>query len=197
MKRFIIVVDTQADFMRADGALAVAGAEALIVPMQRWLASLRPAETAGVLFTFDTHTDEVYAASAEAEQFPLHCVRSTPGWANVLDPGAIDPAIPVYRLEKGVFDMWAEPDVMIETVATGETVARETFFDALKAQDACEVAVIGVAADYCVRWAIDGLLARAFTVQVPANLTRGIARPMEQVIQEEFADAPVRVEAMA
>ena len=57
--------------------------------------------------------------------------------------------------------------------------------------------MIGVAADYCVRWAIDGLLARAFTVRVPADLTRGIARQMEQVIQEEFADAPVRVEAMA
>ena len=54
MQRFVVVVDTQADFMCADGALPVAGAEALIAPMQRWLASLRPAETAGVLFTFDT-----------------------------------------------------------------------------------------------------------------------------------------------
>src|SRR3546814_5175396 len=47
MQRLVVVVDTQADFMWADGALSVAGAEALIAPMQRWLSSLRPAETAG------------------------------------------------------------------------------------------------------------------------------------------------------
>jgi nicotinamidase-related amidase len=54
MQRFVIVVDTQADFMLADGALPVAGADALIASMQAWLAALRPEETAGILFTFDT-----------------------------------------------------------------------------------------------------------------------------------------------
>ncbi|MDF0544325.1 isochorismatase family protein [Sphingobium sp. H39-3-25] len=197
MQRFVVVVDTQADFMCADGALPVAGAEALIAPMQRWLASLRPAKTAGVLFTFDSHSAEAYPASAEAEQFPLHCVRRTPGWANMLDSGAVDPAIPVYQLEKGVFDMWAEADVSIEAVATGETVARDAFFAALWARDVREVAVIGVAADYCVRWAIEGFVARAFAVELPAGLTRGIARPIEQVVAEDFANAPVRLETTA
>lgn len=70
MQRFVIVVDTQADFMRADGALSVAGAEALIAPMQRWLASLRPAETAGVLFTFDTHSADAYPAPPRPDSFP-------------------------------------------------------------------------------------------------------------------------------
>ena len=194
MQRFVVVVDTQADFMCADGALPVAGAEALIAPMQRWLESLRLAGTAGVLFTFDTHSAEAYPASAEAEQFPLHCVRGTPGWANMLDSGAVDPAIPVYRLEKGVFDMWAEADVVIEAVATGETVARDAFFASLRACGVREVVVIGVAADYCVRSAIEGFVARAFAVELPVGLTRGIARPIEQVVAEDFANAPVRVE---
>jgi nicotinamidase/pyrazinamidase len=197
MQRFVVVVDTQADFMCADGALPVAGAEALIAPMQRWLASLRPAETAGVLFTFDTHSAEAYPLSAEADQFPLHCVRRTPGWANMLDSSAVDPAIPIYRLEKGVFDMWAEADVAIEAVATGETVAREAFFAVLRARSVREVAVIGVAADYCVRWAIEGFVARAFAVELPAGLTHGIARPIEQVVAEDFANAPVRLETAA
>ena len=47
--------------------------------------------------------------------------------------------------------------------------------------------VIGVAADYCVRWAIDGLVERGFRVIVPQALTRGIARPIEQVLAEDFA----------
>lgn len=197
MKRFVIVVDTQADFMNADGALSVDGAEVLIAPMRAWLASLRPAETAGVLFTFDSHFADTYQGSAEAEQFPIHCVYRTPGWENVLDPDAVDPAVRVYRLEKGVFDMWAEPDLAIEAVATGEKVARDAFFAGLKARGVTEVTVIGVAADYCVRWAIEGLIARGFAVEVPAGLTRGIARPIEQVVAEDFADAPVRLKAAA
>ena len=51
MKRFVIVVDMQRDFVAADGALPVPGAEALIAPMNAWLASLRPADVTGVLFT--------------------------------------------------------------------------------------------------------------------------------------------------
>lgn len=197
MQRFVIVVDTQADFMNADGALSIDGAEALIAPMQAWLASLRPTETAGVLFTFDSHFADTYRRSVEAEQFPIHCVYRTPGWENVLDPDAIDPAVAVYRLEKGVFDMWAEPDLAVAAVATGKKVARDAFFAQLKAGGATEVTVIGVAADYCVRWAIEGLVARGFAVEVPTGLTRGIARPIEQVVADDFADAPVRLEAAA
>ena len=52
-------------------------------------------------------------------------------------------------------------------------------------------------ADYCVRWAIEGLVARGFTVDVPQGLTRGIARPIAQVVAEDFADAPVRLEPAA
>lgn len=193
MRRFIVVVDTQADFMHGEGALAVDGAEALIGPMQAWLAALDPADTAGVLFTFDTHLADTFPRSAEAEQFPIHCVRGTPGWQNVLDAHATPPGIPIYRIEKGVFDMWAEPDLVIEAIGTGEATPRDAFFAGLKAKGVEQVTVIGVAADYCVRWAIDGLVARGFSVQVPPNLTRGIARQVEEVLAAEFAGAPVRM----
>lgn len=193
MQQFVIVVDTQADFMHADGALPVAGADRLEAPMQAWLAALAPEETAGVLFTFDTHSVEAYADSAEAEQFPPHCLRGTPGWGNVLDAATIDPAIPVYRLEKGVFDMWAEPEVAIEAAGTGESIDREAFFARLKAEGVETMTVIGVAADFCVRWAIAGLVERGFAVAVPAALTRGIVRQIEEVVADDFAGVPVRL----
>jgi nicotinamidase/pyrazinamidase len=197
MKRFVIVVDTQADFMRADGALYVSEANTLIGPMQARLCSLLERDTAGVLFTFDTHSTETYGGSAEAEQFPVHCLRGTEGWENVLHPEAVDHTIPIYRLEKHVFDMWAEPDAAIELSATGEQIARDHFFAELKAQGVTDVSVFGVAADYCLRWAIEGLLTRGFAVEVPAHLTRGIARSIEQVIAEQFGDAQVQLEAAA
>ncbi|WP_333927328.1 hypothetical protein [Sphingomonas sp. LR55] len=101
MARFVVVVDTQWDFMAADGALSVAGAEGLVAPMQAWLSALKPGETLGVLFTFDTHFRETYAASPEAAMFPIHCVRGTRGWENMLDVALVDPAIPAWRIEKG------------------------------------------------------------------------------------------------
>ena len=80
MRSFVIVVDMQRDFVEASGALPVPDAEAIVAPMQQWLAALTPAETAGVLLTFDTHDPVTYAASSEARQFPIHCDKATPGW---------------------------------------------------------------------------------------------------------------------
>lgn len=195
MPKFVIVVDAQRDFMALDGALPVPGADALVGPMNGWLAALRPEDTAGVLMTFDTHHADTYPLTAEAERFPLHCVRGSEGWATMLDPGLIDPAVPLHRLEKGVFAMWEEPDVVVEDARDPDAtpVARDRFFDALKARGVEEVMVIGVAADYCVRWAVEGLLDRGFRVTVPAALTRGIARGIEAVAAEEWAGRPVAV----
>ncbi|WP_404711873.1 cysteine hydrolase family protein [Sphingomonas sp. MMS24-J13] len=195
MRRFVIVVDTQRDFMAPDGALSVTGADALIEPMEAWLAKLNPAETEGVLFTFDTHDPDVYATSPEAAAFPIHCVRGTAGWSNMLDPALLDPAIPAWRIEKAVFDMWAEPALTLKNARSprSDAVRRDTFFEALKARRVEAVIVIGVAADYCVRWAIDGLVSRGFSVTVPAGLTRGIDRTIEQVKCDDFAQADVHI----
>ena len=189
MARFVVVVDTQWDFMAEQGALSVSGAAALVAPMQAWLTALQPHETAGVLFTFDTHFVETYAASPEAEMFPIHCVRGTQGWGNMLDVALVDPAIPAWRIEKGVFDMWAEPGLAIEDARDSDrpTTPREDVFAGLAASGVTDVTVIGVAADYCVRWAVEGLIARGFAVTVPAGLTRGIDRQIEVVAAQDFA----------
>ncbi len=196
MARFVVVVDTQWDFMAGEGALSVAGAEELIAPMQSWLSALTPDEVAGVLFTFDTHFVETYAASPEAAMFPIHCIRGTKGWGNMLDVALVDPAIPAWRIEKGVFDMWAEPGLALEDAREPNqpTIEREAFFADLAARRVTDVTVIGVAADYCVRWAVDGLIARGFAVTVPAGLTRGIERQIDAVAAEDFAGAGLIVE---
>ena len=194
MKSFVIVIDTQRDFMAADGALSVAGARDLIPSATDFLTRLRPEEVAGVLFTYDTHERGVYEASAEGAEFPLHCVRDSEGWRNVLDPAAIDPSIPVWRLEKGVFDMWAEADAQIVPESGGPGCPRDAFFERLRAEGVECVTVIGVAADYCVKWALEGLLARGFAVSVPGHLTRGIARQIEEVAADDFAGARLTIE---
>lgn len=187
--RFVIVVDAQRDFMLPDGALYVAGAETLVGPMNDWLAALDPGDIDGVLMTFDTHDAATYPSSGEAAQFPLHCVRGSAGWRSALDPAAIDPAVPLYRLEKGVFAMWEEPDVTIDDVRAPDrpAIPRDRFFADLKARGVDEVIVTGVAADFCVRWAVEGLLARGFHVVVPRAMTRGIVRQIDALAVDDWA----------
>lgn len=186
MKRFVIVVDMQHDFVAADGALPVPDAEAIVAPMREWLAGLSASDTAGVLFTRDTHIPEIYAGSAEAQQFPLHCVKDGPGWALTIDPAVVDAEIPTYTLEKSVFDMWEEPGLVLAPCDGGEPIEREAFFASLRAGGIDDVTVVGVAADYCVRWAVEGLMARGFRVSVIPALTRGIVRSAETVAAEEW-----------
>jgi len=183
--RFVIVVDMQGDFVHASGALPVPDAEAIVAPMQDWLAALAPETTAGVLLTFDTHVPEVYAGSPESAQFPIHCIHGTPGWNSVLDAGAIAPSIPVYTLDKGVFDMWAESGLSLKPLGKDSAaIDREAFFASLAAEGLRDVTVVGVAADFCVKWAIEGLLARGFRVELPASLTRGIGMEANAVVAQ-------------
>lgn len=193
MRSFVIVVDMQHDFVRAAGALPVTGAEAIIIPSQMWLESLDPLQIAGVLFTFDTHDPQAYAGSVESKLFPLHCMRGSKGWKSVLDWKRIANEIPVYQMEKSVFDMWEETSLMIQDVRSSSSKDREFFFSDMKAQGIEHVIVIGVAADYCVRWAVDGLLARSFQVEVSSTLTRGIARGIAEVLKADFPGAEVRL----
>lgn len=193
MKRFVIVVDMQRDFVAGDGALPVPGAQELVAPMQYWLGTLQPGDVAGVLFTEDTHVPEIYAGSAEAKEFPPHCERGTAGWELVVDPAVIDPNIPVYALEKGVFDMWTEPGLRINQFDSPGSGDRDAFFAQLRANGVEDVTVVGVAADYCVRWAVQGLIARGFRVTVQADLTRGIVRQIDAVAGDEWTGVAVTI----
>lgn len=187
MADIIVVVDTQTDFILADGALPVAGAAEIVEPLAEWLNARTADDTAGIVFTFDTHFADTYPASAEAELFPIHCVKGTTGWRNLIDPLAMPLPIPCRTLEKGVFDMWAEDGLVLKDPrGIAPPMDRDTFFANLRESGVDRAVVVGVAADYCVRWAVDGLLTRGFAVAIPAGLTRGIARPIEQVVADDF-----------
>lgn len=175
---FDLVIDVQNDFMRPDGALYVPGAETIIAPLQQHLATL---VSRGVLFTYDTHVLGIYETSEEAKQFPVHCVKASEGWQL-----AIERPVDAFTMEKGVFDMWHEPTLLVH--GPNVSVERDVFFDNLAAVGVTTLRLCGVASDYCVKWAIDGALARSFKVQVIAGLTKGIERDMAQVIKDEFGD---------
>jgi nicotinamidase/pyrazinamidase len=188
MKKFLIVVDTQYDFMMPGGALYVSGAEDIIVPGIKFLANLDPNEYQGVLFTYDTHYEATYYDLPESKDFPIHCIRGTAGHANVFNPSLISGDIATLDLIKGVFSMWEEDDVVIGNTGFGDrnpttTWARDKFFEDLKNSDTQLIEVMGVASDYCVKWAVDGFAKRGFPVVVIDELCRGIGATAKETFE--------------
>jgi nicotinamidase/pyrazinamidase len=190
-EKFVVFIDTQVDFMVEGSALYVAGAQDLIGKLNNFAYHLKPEETAGVLFTFDTHRTETYDSMPESKQFPIHCVYGTPGWENVINFNVVNHDIPFYNLEKGVFNMWEEDDVFLSGIEAD--INRDLFFDTLKACGVDTVVIVGVAADFCVKWAADGFLARGFNVEIPRSLTAGIVRDIDTMVAEDYAGQNIKV----
>lgn len=196
MPKFLVVVDTQVDFMQPTGALYVGTADEMIKPAQKFLRNIDAPDYVGVLFTMDTHTPEQYTGSPESEQFPPHCMKGTDGWTNVFDPEYMSEAFPIYYLEKNVFNMWEQPGLQVYPTSGvvntyDETrglqgneygIDRDQFFAQLLSQGVT-IEVIGVASDYCVKWAVDGFVKRGFQVDVVEELCRGIGAPASDVFE--------------
>ena len=158
-------VDTQYDFMRADGRLYVPDAES-IIPNLRQLTEYAHRHGIRIVASADDHQPghrELSDAPDWTATFPPHCMRDTPGQAKipetalrdplVIEPDSVDARTLAARvrahdgdilLHKHWFDVFTNPntEVVVETLAPERVV------------------LYGVATDVCDRYAIDGLLAR-------------------------------------
>jgi len=197
----LVYVDAQGDFVFRVGVLPVAGAQEMVGALGAYLATLDPTEIAAFLATFDTHTPEDYLGSAEnlgdeaagIPGFEIHCEKGKPGWESVVNmriPHAL--GIPVYKIEKDVFDVFRKPGFVVERLYGSEPVRqREAFLERMRALGVDTVRIAGFAADYCVNWAIQGFLAAGFKVQVVEHLTAGIGMDIRATAERFF---PGRVE---
>ncbi len=189
MKKFIVVVDTQVDFMIPQSNLYVKGSENIINGLGNYLLNLNPEEVSGVLFTYDTHGEE-YHDSEEAKQFPLHCQKGTFGWTNVYDGITRNIGVPVYSVEKGVFDMWEEKNLIIHRGII-PIASRDNFFGSNVSTDN-EIIIVGVAADYCVKWAVNGFVNRGYKVTVLSEFTQGINQSVREALSgPEYQDVTI------
>ncbi len=204
MYKSALIIDAQVDFMRKDGALYVPGAEDVVGTLNEYLGSLSMENGYfGVIFTADTHNPETYPDSDEAKGdpdngvpgFPPHCYMGTDGFDLAVEPQQVPAETQKFILNKGVFDMWHEIKLEVRPLAVIGEVApvggeqdRDEFFKNLHAAGVEEIEVSGVASDYCVKWAIQGLTARGFKVTVFDNLVAGIQRDIHQVAKEDFID---------
>jgi len=158
-------VDTQYDFMCADGKLYVPDAEG-IIPQLKQLTDHAHRRGIRIIASADDHVPghrELSEAPDFKETFPLHCMRGTPGQRKIPETALRDPLViepdpaPAKKVREQVrghrgdilfhkhwFDVFTNPNVV----------------PALEELDPERIVVYGVALDVCNRYAIEGLLAR-------------------------------------
>lgn len=197
-QKALIRVDTQVDFVMRHGKLSVKDAERIIVPGINFMTQMDPEEYFADISTYDTHVREEYIGSLEnigdpeagVPGFDIHCEKGTVGWENVFNQALVNQNIERAVYTKTVFDMWDAPNP--ETAenlmfsAFPGYITRDDYFERLAQNNVKTITVLGVASDYCVKFAIKGLLERGFNVEVLEEATAGISREIDQVIAEDF-----------
>lgn len=80
MKKILVIVDMQNDFIFQDCALGSAAAEAAHDALVNYLNKTKPGDYDYIVFTRDTHYAN-YMDTAEGKKLPVpHCIKGTQGW---------------------------------------------------------------------------------------------------------------------
>ncbi len=194
MRRVLWDVDTQVDFVRADGKLAVPGAEQVVPAMERLVASARAVGVPHVASADDHElTDAEISDMPDYETtYPPHCLRGTVGAEKIAATRQLDP-VPLglttvpgrwlagreYLLLKKHFDVFTNPNAE----------------PLLQLLDPEEVVVFGVATDVCDDAAIRGLRARGRAVTFVEDASRGLDEARTAACLEAWRGLGVRFAA--
>ena len=193
-------VDTQYDFMKADGKLYVPDAEH-IIPNLKKLTDFAHGHGVRVVASADDHVrehGEISDAPDFKATFPPHCLRGTPGQKKipetalrdplVIEPDAQDPKALGARVRahrgdilfhKHRFDVFSNPNVL----------------PVLDALDPHDVVLYGVALDVCDKYAIEGLLEHRPQIRLFAvtDAMKPIDRDVAEHLLREWGDEGVRL----
>ena len=193
-------VDTQYDFMRADGKLYVPDAEA-IVPNLKALTAYAHANGIRVIASADDHVPGHRELSSQPDfkqTFPEHCMRGTRGQAKIPETSLVNPMV----IEPGPQDAAAlaarvrghAGDILFTKhwfdVFTNENV--ETVLAVLAPS---AVVLYGVALDVCNKFAIEGLASRHPDIRIFAvdDAMKPIDHDVAQHLLKAWAEEGVRI----
>jgi nicotinamidase/pyrazinamidase len=189
-------VDTQVDFVRSDGKLAVPDAES-VVPAMGELVRWAAAHGVVHLATADDHelTDpEISDTPDFAATYPPHCLRGTPGAAKIPETAQADP----FPLSLTPYPPACVADVvdgkreLLLLKKTYSAFSNPNLEPALAALAPSEVIVFGVATDVCNHAAIMGLLSRRYAVAFVEDASRGLSEERVAAVLEEWRAGGVR-----
>ncbi len=128
MKRFLVVVDMQKDFV--DGALGSGDAVAIVPSVVEKIKSF----DGEIFVTLDTHFDN-YPETAEGKKLPvLHCIKGTDGW----------------QLDKNVASALADREYTAVEKPTFGSLELPRLIEAASDGDDFSIEIIGLCTDICV-----------------------------------------------
>ncbi len=173
-------VDTQRDFMEQGGALYVARASEIVPNLAR-LTQTATRRGIPILATACSHHER----DQELQLFPAHCMAGTPGQTRIEATARVDSVVlpvgtplrgkrpPHLTLEKHEYDIFSRADA-------------SEILDRYNEEHPLFV-VYGVATDYCVRKAVEGLLRRGCRTAIVVDAIRAIDPAAETKILTDFA----------
>jgi Amidases related to nicotinamidase len=189
-------VDTQVDFVLADGKLAVPGAAMVTPAMARLVGWARESAIVHVASADDHElTDpEISSEPDFTNTYPPHCLRGTRGAQRITETEQVDP-LPLSHI--------AYPPGLIRELIAGrrEILLLKKTFDVftnpnadavLDVLDPSEVIVFGVATDVCDHAVIMGLLRRGRRVAFVEDAARGLDDERTRACLEQWREAGVR-----
>jgi nicotinamidase/pyrazinamidase len=184
-------VDTQVDFVHANGKLAVPGAEAAIPAMARLVEA---AHAAGIphVASADDHElsdGEISDAPDFETTYPPHCLRGTDGAEKISETRQVDP-VPLALHD--VDDKWIEGREFLLLKKSFDVFTNPHADRLLARFDPDEVIVFGVATDVCDDAAIKGLLARGRAVTFVEEASAGLDESRTAACLAAWREAGIR-----
>ncbi len=188
-------VDTQHDFIAADGLLAVPGAEAITPALAR-LTQYAHDHHVRIVATADDH-DLGHAEISEHPDwrttYPPHCMRGTPGQKKVPETTLRTPlivhAVPHDEARLGAQVRSHHGDILLLKPGTDVFRSNPNATTVLAALAPRRVVVYGVATDVCVVAAVDGLARRlpGAELVVVGDAVRALDPARGQLLLDEWA----------
>ncbi len=165
-------VDVQADFMLPGGKLYVPGAEKLLPNIRKLTDAARRGEVFLVSHgCFHTPNDP------EFQHFPPHCVKGTPG-AEFVPEAMTDNFVRIEnesnaKLPENLFEY---QQIILEKQTLDIFASLHADELVQRLGNAAEFVVFGVVTEYCVSYAVKGLLQRNRRVAVVSDAVEVLAR---------------------
>jgi len=193
-------VDTQYDFMKADGKLYVPDAEQIIPNLKR-LTDYAHQHGIRIVADADDHDRDQPEISDQPNwktTFPPHCMRGTPGQERIpetalRDPLVIEPA----AIDRGTLAQRVRThkgDVLFHK-HTLDVFSNANAIAVLDVIDPEDIVVYGVATDFCDKAVIEGLLERRPRTRLFAvtDAMKAIDKDVGEQLLKEWGERGVRL----
>jgi len=181
-------VDTQYDFLDPHGALFVRGADTLL-PRLKQLTVCAQKNHIRIISSMDTHTKQ----DKEFRQFSPHCLGGTKGWRKMPQTLLKTKERETIRLGK----KYSAEELSSIVSKARQIIVEKDALDIFSNQhlkslfeslSPLQVIVYGVATDYCVKSAVEGLLALGIKVYLVKDAIKEIDRVTAKVLLRKYME---------